>query len=313
MRKLQAAVLISYDSQDQDRFGLEFTMKLRSKGLTLEVCPGASLVDRIFYEGMKNIQAVIVIISKFSVVESWLREGLNASVVKIITDKSKLIPVVIDGVRVPESLQANISKIENLNNYEKELNGIVDAINVQNKKLSPGSTSYSQTIFNDIPGLTRSESLIMKTICDKAIDIGNMWISGPDLTKVSETVRAYGISGQEFRDTLKTLNKRGFLKLLVAYDSDTSLQITTDGFEKYARSYVEKYNFTVDKVISNIVNEGLMNSRSISFHINQKQFIVDHILRLQAKRGLIRSTEVAGGAIFIDKVSPDLRQIFRAV
>ncbi len=105
-------VFVSHASEDKERFVLDFATKLRSKGIDAwvdrwEINPGDSLVDKIFEEGIKNAQAVIVVLSKYSVDKPWVREELDVSVVKKINENIKLIPVVtdIDDCQVPECLK----------------------------------------------------------------------------------------------------------------------------------------------------------------------------------------------------------------
>ena len=80
-------VFVSHAGEDKERFVLDFATKLRSKGIDAwvdkwEMYPGDSLVDKIFEEGIKNAQAVIVVLSKYSVDKPWVREELNASAVR---------------------------------------------------------------------------------------------------------------------------------------------------------------------------------------------------------------------------------------
>src|ERR1043165_5720806 len=119
-------VFVSHASEDKERFVMGFATRLRGKGIDAwldkwEILPGDSLIDKIFEEGIKDTQAVIVILSKNSVDKKWVREELNAAVVKKIEGISKLIPVVIDDCQVPEALQSTVwVKIKDLNNYEAE-------------------------------------------------------------------------------------------------------------------------------------------------------------------------------------------------
>jgi hypothetical protein len=99
-------VFISHASEDKERLVLKFADALRAKGIDAwldkwEILPGDSLVDKIFEEGIKDAHAVIVVISSHSVNKPWVREELNAAVVKRINGLSKLIPVVIDDCQVP--------------------------------------------------------------------------------------------------------------------------------------------------------------------------------------------------------------------
>ena len=65
-------VFLSHASEDKDRFVLNFATKLMQKGIDVwldkwEILPGDSLIDKIFEEGIKNAQAVIVVLSTHSV------------------------------------------------------------------------------------------------------------------------------------------------------------------------------------------------------------------------------------------------------
>jgi len=87
--------------------------RLRAKGIDAwvdrwEMLPGDSLVEKIFEDGIKNAQAVIVVLSHNSVNKKWVREELNAAFVKRINSGSRLIPVIIDDCAVPEALQSTL-------------------------------------------------------------------------------------------------------------------------------------------------------------------------------------------------------------
>ncbi len=104
-------VFLSHASEDKDRFVLKFAKKLYSKGIVAwvdkwEMNIGDSLIDKIFEEGINNADAIIVVLSKNSANKPWVREELNASMVKKIEDKRKLIPILIDDCKVPECLRS---------------------------------------------------------------------------------------------------------------------------------------------------------------------------------------------------------------
>ena len=94
-------VFMSHASEDKERFVLGFARRLRERGIDVwldrwEMYPGDSLVDKIFTEGIGKASAVVVVLSVYSVNKPWVREELNAAVVKRINSGSKLIPVVLD-------------------------------------------------------------------------------------------------------------------------------------------------------------------------------------------------------------------------
>src|SRR5215210_1740424 len=109
-------VFISHAGEDKDRFVLDFARKLRSKGIDAwvdrwEMLPGDSIVDKIFEEGIAQAQAMVVVVSEYSVNKPWVREELNAGMVRKINGVSRLIPVVIgdvDDSQIPESLKTTL-------------------------------------------------------------------------------------------------------------------------------------------------------------------------------------------------------------
>ena len=141
----RSKVFISHASEDKDRFVLEFAKKLRENGVDAwvdvwEMLPGDSLVDKVFYEGIKNARAMIVVLSNYSVEKPWVREELNRGFLDRLSGKCRIIPVVIDECPIPEPLRSTIwQKIDNLDNYEIEFNRILDAVYGRINKPALGS------------------------------------------------------------------------------------------------------------------------------------------------------------------------------
>lgn len=128
-------VFISHASEDKERFLRAFATKLRQEaGVDAwvdewEIYPGDSLVQKIFEEGLKDAEAIIIVLSERSVDKPWVREELDASIIKKVEDLTTLIPVVIDDCEVPESLRSTVwQRIENLEEYGTEFDRIVAAI-----------------------------------------------------------------------------------------------------------------------------------------------------------------------------------------
>ena len=104
---------ISHASEDKERFVIEFAKKLRAVGIDAwldkwEMHPGDSLVDKIFEDGIKNGSHFIIVLSRNSVSKPWVREELNTAVVEKINKNLRIIPVVLDGVTVPECLRSTL-------------------------------------------------------------------------------------------------------------------------------------------------------------------------------------------------------------
>lgn len=86
MKQTTPQVFISHASDDKERFVINFALKLRQNGVDAwldewEIRPGDSPVDKIF-EGIKNADTIIIVLSQASIVKPWVKEELNASTIK---------------------------------------------------------------------------------------------------------------------------------------------------------------------------------------------------------------------------------------
>jgi hypothetical protein len=70
-----------------------------------EIRPGDSLVRKLFDEGLAAVDAVIVVVPQYSAGKPWVRAGLDAAVVRRVTEETRLIPVRLDGAEMPAPLQ----------------------------------------------------------------------------------------------------------------------------------------------------------------------------------------------------------------
>ncbi len=86
-------VFIIHASEDKERFVLSFYDRLRAKGIdawldTFEMLPGDKLVTKVFEEGLKQSDAVIVVLSAVSTAKPFVRKELDAAVIKSINEKT---------------------------------------------------------------------------------------------------------------------------------------------------------------------------------------------------------------------------------
>jgi len=307
-------VFIIHASEDKERFVLDFDTKLRSNGIDTwiyerETYPGDSLVDKIFEEGIKNARTVIVILSKYSVDKPWVREELNASVVRRIQEKIKLVPVVIDDCQVPECLQSTVwEKIKNLGNYEAEFNRIVKSIFDQRDKPPIGRPpTYSQTEIDVLPGLTKVDSIVFKLSCEKAIENSHRHVNTECILEQGSSL---DIPPEEFFEALEILDRKGYIKARrnAGVRGIPFFSITFYGFDKYARVYMDNYDSVLKSVVSQIVNHNKKDISPISASLNQPQMIVDYFFEVLERNGHIKLTKHLSGTRIWD-VSPELRRM----
>lgn len=305
---------ISHATEDKHRFVLDFTERLRAAGIDAwldrwEMLPGDSLVDKIFEEGIRNASAVIVVLSENSVGKPWVREELNSAFVKRVNSGSKLIPVILDACKVPESLTSTLwERIDNLSEYDESFHRIVAAITGTNEKPPLGSLpAYVTSPIREIGGLSRIDNLVLKAASELAMKYGHDMVNGPDLQTFDFLAK---LPEQELNDSLEILEQAGIVsvKQLIGM-SLPPFRITTYGFQQYANAYIDGYEQLVGQVAFAIVNQKLHDNGAIRKYLNApNQFLIDHALEVLESQQYLRLSHFIGGGIHIIDVSATLRR-----
>ena len=84
---------LSHASEDKEDFVEPLARELAEMGVApwldiWEIRPGDSLVRKLFEEGLDAVDAVIVVVSSSSAAKPWVREELDAAVVRRIAELS---------------------------------------------------------------------------------------------------------------------------------------------------------------------------------------------------------------------------------
>lgn len=306
-------VFLSHASEDKERFVLDFATRLRERGIDVwldrwEMLPGDSLVRKIFDEGLAQADAVIVVVSKFSIAKPWVREELDIAVVNKINKSSKLIPVVIDDCAIPQCLQATLwEKIGDLKNYGPSLERIVLSIFGRSSKPPLGAgPAFSDKPTIMIGDLTRVDSLVLQTACEMCLDMkggSSLWLSGPELI---ERTGKLGIDKPATQESAEVLKSRGYLRI----ESDTELQITFSGFEAYLKAHRPDYDQLLKQFASVVVNDGLSEGKAIERAMKLPDALLEHIVDVFKEKGWLLVARYGGGGWEIAEggVSPEMKR-----
>lgn len=306
-------VFISHAFEDKERFVLQFSEKLRSKGVDAwldkwEMMPGDSLVEKIFEEGIKNASAVIVVLSEASVTKPWVLEELNISFVNHVNKVSKLIPVIIDKCDIPECLKNTIwQKIEDINSYEEELERIVMSIYGEKNKPPLGAPPrYTGTAIDRIGALNNIDNLVMNVAFDLALEKGVKIIG---TRQVLERCLEFDISESEVLDSLNVLDEIGYIKLkrVIGPSIPSLLVITDSGFEDCSRSLIDNYKEIYEAVAYQVVNLDRPHSSLISEKLDEKKVVVENVLNHLKNRGLIKTVTLNTGTL-VSSVTTSLKR-----
>ncbi len=125
-------VFLSHSSADKPRIVSKLDEMLRARGIPVwlderDLLPGQNLVDEIFTSGISGSGVFLVVLSKNSINSKWVKEELSVATVQRINGVVKMIiPVVIDGVSVPDVLAATVWEvIPNIDDLDKHVDRIV--------------------------------------------------------------------------------------------------------------------------------------------------------------------------------------------
>lgn len=90
---------------------LELAALLRASGVDAwidewEISAGDSLVDKIYERGLKGCDVFVVLLSPASLTSRWVRDELDAAVVRRIEGQTRTISVRVETCEIPEALRA---------------------------------------------------------------------------------------------------------------------------------------------------------------------------------------------------------------
>jgi len=312
-QRVAPKVLISHACEDKDRFVVPFATRLRANGVDAwvdiwEINPGDSLIDKIFDEGLKNSEAMIVVLSRHSIDKPWVREELDAGMVKKIAKKIRLIPIRLDSCDVPECLQHTAwQDITDLDNFDVAFQRILNSIFGEYEKPPLGEPPrYVQSDSPRLEGLSKIDATIFSLCCDRTFEVPNRMI---DADWLAEATGAIGISMEHVVETQEVLDNLGYAKVLWTLGPKhiCSMTVTESGFNQFARAHPD-YKRALELVALMIVRDQVDGSHQMMKKADLPSRLIEHALFVLENSGLIRTTRMMDGDISVDYVSPQLRR-----
>lgn len=312
------AVFLSHAGEDNERFARDFAERLQNKGFRVwfdewELLPGDSLVDKVFEEGLKEAEAMIVILSTNSVNKQWVRDELNAGFVKRLEGKCKLIPVIIDNVEAPEALKSTVhQRIQDLQSYEAELDRITLAILGSRNRPKPGELPrYAKTMA--LPGLYPTDTRVLQIAGDLALESDQELVSTADVLGKAEPD---GITEHGLLESLQILEAHGYVKVhqtaAKGIAGRSAFTVTPLGLEEYAQAFIRGYDKIVEQVVSQLVNAPERGTDGrIAKEIDSRRLLVEHVLDTLEAQGLVRLTKMSGPTTWAHYVSPQLGRLLQ--
>lgn len=315
MDNVNPKVFISHATEDKDSFVISFAKRLRENGIDAwvdkwEMLPGDSLINKIFDEGIKNAVAFIIILSKNSVNKPWVKEELNAGLLKRIEGKCKVIPVVIEDCEIPEVLKTTIwEKIKDKNNYDEEFGRILASIfGVLQKPILGTPPKFVTSTIIPLTGFSKIDMLVLKTIGDLASSSDSP-IFGPELVK--ESLFEFGITDSQINESLTLLNEQNFIDTQIAGMNNeiAFFRVTTYGYANYAKIYYPKFQELLENSLVAIVNENIFTNDELSKYLGISKPVINRILDILSSQGYFELIKTYGGEVSLYNISTLAKRI----
>lgn len=201
---------MSHSSADKD-IVRRLATDLRSKGVDVwfdewEIRPGDSIVERI-NAGIKDCDIFIIVISRNSVASKWVREELDAALIRRIQEDARIIPVRLDDCEVPPLLSA--LHYVSIRSYAEGLKRLIDAIFEVDLRPPLGEAPTGATFAQENP----------YNLSDTAIRIGKRLFEQDDtglpgkLFDIRVLLDSSGSSSTETEDAIHELEEYGFVEV----------------------------------------------------------------------------------------------------
>lgn len=304
---------ISHATEDKDRFVIPFATQLRQKGVEAwvdqwEIKAGESLVDRIFEGGIKDASIFIVVLSNTSVSKPWVRDELDAGVLKRISGKAKVIPIILDDeVNVPVALQHTLYLSVPKDGLERVLEKTVHSIfDVDNKPPLGAPPAYTST--RSLPEVLPDavDNAVFNAIIDLTLNESAGTITRESLTDV---VAQLGVSRDALEESVSILDSKGHIELTRALSGNWFIGgVTPSSFLRALEARGTDVEGLQLRLLAAIVND---STKSYKTFEGQPRIITNGLLHALEARKLISCSRVLSGEIFIRAVSAEATRIVR--
>lgn len=296
---------------------MPFAEGLRARGVDAwvdrwEIRPGDSLVQKIFDDGIAGADAFIVVLSSVSVRKRWVREELDAAVVRRIesSGQRRVIPIVLDDdVEVPAPLRHLLWESVPMDGLDGVTSRVVDTLFKRDVRPPLGPPPPYLTISAVWTGVPADDT-VLALLVDlwRGLTPNHTAFSNP----VEEAAAAKGIGSEQFHESMHALVRQGLV----------DAQLMLGGQRWWLRPLPDRVWLRAEaeagvdiegmsrRLLSLIVNEEV--SRLDPAELGLNPFTVRAILRGMAAQGLFTVHEINDGTFSVMGVSPLARRALRA-
>jgi hypothetical protein len=206
---------LSYSHQDKDT-AHKLAADLQRHGVDTwfdhwEISAGDSLIQRIFVEGLANAAFFLVLLSPNSVKSRWVREELDAALIRRLEGVLKVIPVVLEPTSIPVPLRA-LRWVNLAENYDAGLRDLVKTLHGVSEKPPVGQPpEFVRRLHQSVGGLSPEASTLGSALVRLRDDTAGVERYFP-AKEVHDL--AFFMSTEDVNDAVEELEGYGLVKLI---------------------------------------------------------------------------------------------------
>jgi hypothetical protein len=207
-------LFISYSHSDAE-FVTRLATALHAGGQEVfldrwELQLGDSIIDRIYEEGLKEASAFAIVLSAASIASPWVRDELNTATLRRITDRTRVIPILIEDVEVPMALRT-LLWIDMRRDFDAGVRRILNTLHgVQERPAVAEAPAYLRGLPESVGGLSRLATRVGAGVlaANDPDSENERAFEGPELRQLLE------LTPQEINDAVDELEQHGLLSVI---------------------------------------------------------------------------------------------------
>lgn len=202
-------LFLSYAHADRE-FAKRLALALNEAGEDVwwdewEIQAGDSLVQKIFYEGLSNAGAFIIVLSPESTESRWVKDELDAATVRRIDGVTRVIPVIAADTPIPAALRT-LLWVDMRTNFDDGVRRILNAVRgISSKPARSADTRPAVASIASVSGLSKAASAVGMSLLSRSTDGSEVEpaVTGKALTEEID------LSPVEVNDAVDELEERG--------------------------------------------------------------------------------------------------------
>lgn len=205
---------ISYSHNDRE-IATRIAESLRASGIVVwfdrwEILGGDSLIQKIFEEGLSGADAFLIIISNNSINSRWVQQELDTAMIKRIEGVTRILPVLVHEVEMPESLRS-MKWIRLTENFDETLRELQRAIFGVHERPQIGEPpEFVKDDLEAIDGLSSLGAALGRLL----ITTGKHEVGNEETFRAGELADLLGFSPEEIDDAIDELEGLGLVETI---------------------------------------------------------------------------------------------------